>query len=138
MNEKDAHKVWDEYHQEILNRRLTEAKILNEHFKRNSIGEETDLVLDFTFFSNDETGALNLIEQLKENYEVSSYKKGDYWYVDATSRPYAVNLNSNQHIDWVNFMHEVALSHRSIFSVWSLTDPKTEKVWSSDKVDTGL
>ena len=138
MNKEEAHKTWDQYHEKILLRRIAEAKIINTQLEESSISAETDLALDFSFFTKQESGSKGLVEQLSENYEVNSFLKDEYWHIEVTSRPYAVNLNAEQHLDWVKFMHDVALFHGAIFSVWSLTDPKTKKQWSNENIDSGL
>ena len=136
MNDDEVQKTWDEYHERIKARRISEAKAINIELEKNLITSETDLILDFTFFTKDEGGAKGLKNQLSENYELSTRKDGDSWIVDGTSRPYAVNLTSEQHLGWVEFMHDVALSHGCIFSVWSVTDAKTKRVWSSESIDS--
>lgn len=136
MSDKDAQKTWDEYHERIKNRRLAEAKVINKELEKNSITSETDLVLDFSFFTQDEAGANALKNQLGENYEMTITKKDEYWHIKGTSRPYAVNLSADQHMGWVEFMHDVALSFGCIFSTWSITEPKYNITWSNEKIET--
>ena len=136
MNEQDAQKTWDEYHEKIKNRRLAEAKVINSELASHDITGETDLILDFSFFTKDESGAKGIQEQLSENYKISIREDGEYWHINGTSRPYAVNLTSEQHLGWVEFMHDVALSYSCIFSVWSITEPKTKQVWSNENIET--
>ncbi|MDO3384964.1 hypothetical protein QWI17_03810 [Gilvimarinus sp. SDUM040013] len=136
MSEQDAQKTWDEYHERIKNRRLAEAKIINLELEKNDITSETDLVLDFSFFTQDEAGANGIKNQLGENYEMTISKKGEYWHINGTSRPYAVNLTTEQHLGWVEFMYDVALSYGCIFSVWSITEPKEKHVWSNENIET--
>ena len=136
MNDQEAQKTWNEYHERIKNRRLAQAAIINKELKKNGITTEIDLMLDFTFFAKEENDAKNLQKQLSENYEISINKKEDYWFINATSRPYAVNFTTQQHMDWVEFMHDVALSHGSIFSVWTITNHETKQVWSNENIST--
>ena len=136
MNDQEAQKTWSEYHEKIKNRRLAEAEIINTELQKNGITNEIDLILDFKFFAKEENDAKSLQKQLSENYEISIGKKENYWLVNGTSRPYAVNLTPQQHIDWVEFMHDVGLSHGSIFSVWSITNHKTKQVWSNENIST--
>ncbi len=136
MNQEQPQKVWDEYHQNIRNRRLVEVEIINKELKTEGIASDNPLVLDFKFFSNDKQGAENLKAQLSENYEITIEQDGDYWFIKGTTRPYVVNLDCSQHVAWVKFMHEVALSHRAIFSMWTVTEPKLGKSWSSDNIET--
>ena len=136
MEKEEAEKTWDEYHERIKNRRIAEAKIINDDLKKHNITGDTDLILDFSFFTQDENGAKGIQEQLSENYKVTISKDGKYWHINGTSRPYTVNLTTEQHLGWVEFMHDVALSYRCIFSVWSITDPKDNNVWSNENIET--
>jgi len=136
MNEQEAQKTWDEYHERIKNRRLAQAKVINLELESNGITSETDLILDFSFFTKDESGAKGIQKQLSENYEMSISKDGEYWHIHGTSRPYAVNLTTDQHLGWVKFMHDVALSYGCIFSTWSITEPKEKHVWSNENIET--
>ncbi|MEH6343465.1 MAG: hypothetical protein V7785_00135 [Bermanella sp.] len=136
MSEQEAQKIWGEYHERIKSRRLAEAKIINLELEKNSITREIDLILDFSFFTKDEAGAKGIQYQLSENYEMSITKNGVYWIIDGTSRPYVVNFTSEQHLGWVGFMHDVALSYGCIFSTWSITEPKNKHVWSNENIET--
>ena len=136
MTEKEIQDTLGEYHDRIKNRRLAEAHIINLELERNAITIDTDLVLDFAFFTQDEAGAIGIRKQLSENYEMSISKDGDYWHIKGTSRPYAVNLTTEQHLDWVKFMHNVALSYGCIFSSWSITEHKGKHFWSNENIET--
>ena len=138
MDQAQAEKIWDEYHQKVLNKRQAEANIIVSELKSLNINSDNPLVIDATFFSNDEAGVKGLESQLSENYEVTTKKSDDYWYIEITTRPYAIHLENSEIFDWVNFMHEVALSHRSIFSKWALTEPKLNKIWASEDIETGI
>ena len=136
MHEQDVQKTWGDYHKKIKSRRLAEAKVINVELNENAITGETDLILDFGFFTQDETGAKGIRKQLSENYEMSISQDGGYWHIKGTSRPYAVNLTAEQHLRWVEFMHDVALSHGCIFSTWSITEPQGNHVWSNENIET--
>ena len=136
MSVQHVQKTWDEYHERIRNRRLAEAHFINLALQRNAITIDTDLVLDFGFFTQDEASAIGIRERLSENYKMSISKNGDYWRIKGTSRPYAVNLTAQQHLDWVVFMSSVALSYGCIFSSWSITDFKGENFWSNEDIET--
>ncbi len=136
MDQEEAQKTWDEYHERIKMRRLAEAKIINTELDSNGITTETDLILDFNFFTKDEEGAKGIKEQLSENYEMSMHQDGEYWIISGSSRPYAVNLSGEQHLGWVEFMHDVALSYGCIFSTWTVTEHKTKKSWSNENIET--
>ncbi|USD36893.1 hypothetical protein [Ferrimonas sp. SCSIO 43195] len=98
MSKQDAQKTWGEYHERIKNRRLTQARLINLELDKNNITSEIDLILDFSFFTQNEAGANGLKNQLSENYEMTISKKGEYWHINGTSRPYAVNLTTEQHL----------------------------------------
>ena len=136
MNEEEAQKIWNEYHQRIQNRRLAEAEIINTQLNNSGVTQETDLILDFSFFTQKETGVAGLKTQLSENYEMSVRKDGEYWHINGTTRPYVVSFSNQQHYDWVKFMHDVALSNGATFSTWSVTEPKSGRVWSNENIET--
>lgn len=136
MNEQEAQKIWGEYHERIKNRRLAQAKVINVELDKNDITSETDLILDFSFFTQNETGAKGIQKQLSENYEMTIINDGEYWHINGTSRPYAVSLTTENHLGWVEFMHDVALSYGCIFSTWSITDPKNNHIWTNINIET--
>ena len=136
MTEEQAQKTWDEYHEKIKNRRLAQVKVINERLKDAGVTGDSDLVLDFKFFTPKQSGAEGIKEQLSENYEITIKQDGDYWNITGTTRPYSINLEPEQHVGWVEFMHDVALSYGCIFSVWTVTDVKTNKTWSNEKIET--
>lgn len=67
MDQEEAKKNWDEYHERIKMHRLAEAKIINAELDSNGITTETELILDFNFFTQDKEGAKGIKEQLSEN-----------------------------------------------------------------------
>lgn len=136
MDEAEAQKVWDEYHTRIKNRRLAQAKVLNTQLEKAGINEETDLFLDFSFFTPDEAGAKGIQDQLSENYEMTIEKKDKYWHIYGTSKPYVLSLSTEQHLGWVEFMHDVALSYGCIFSTWTITNPVTNQSFSNEGIST--
>jgi hypothetical protein len=136
MSEEQAQKTWDEYHDKIKNRRLAQVKVINEQLRVAGVTSDSDLVIDFSFFTPKQSGAEGIREQLSENYEMTINQDGDYWNIDGTTRPYSINLTLEQHVDWVEFMHDVALSYGCIFSVWTVTDVKTNNTWSNEKIET--
>lgn len=138
MDQAQAEQIWDEYHQKVLSKRQAEAKVIVGELKSLNIDSENAFVIDATFFSNDEAGVKGLESQLSQNYEVKTKKSDNYWFIEVTTRPYAIHLENSEIFDWVNFMHEVALSHRAIFSKWVLTEPELNKVWASEDIETGI
>lgn len=136
MTKQEAEKIWDEYHSRINNRRLSEAKVINDSLFTKEGMPEIDLVLDFEFFTLDKKGAIGLKNQLSENYEMSLEKKDDYWSILGTTKPYAVGVTAEKHLDWVQFMHDVALSYRCIFSTWKVTNFENGQSWSNENIET--
>jgi len=136
MYEQEAQKVWDEYHERIKNRRIAQAHVMNSELGDFGITAESDLILDFTFFTQKEDGSNGLKTQLSENYEMSIAKEGEYWHIQGTTRPYVVSFTNQQHLGWVEFMHDVALSYGAIFSTWSITEPKSGQAWSNKNTET--
>ena len=136
INEQEAQKIWDEYHERIKNRRIAQANVINSKLGEFGIDAESDLILDFTFFTQKEDGANGLKTQLSENYEMTITKEGEYWLIQGTTRPYVVSLTNQQHLGWVEFMHDVALSYGAIFSTWSITESQSGQVWSNENIET--
>ncbi len=136
MSADDPQQIWNEYNSKIKARRLAEAAVINLELNKNSINGNAELILDFVFFTQDEVGAKGIAKQLSENYEMSILKNGDHWLVNGTSRPYSVKFTAAQHLSWVEFMHDVALSYGCIFSTWKITEPKRNLVWSNEEIET--
>jgi len=138
MDQETAQQIWDDYHDRIQKRRMAEAKEINSLLVSEGITPENPLYIDFTFFTSHKENAESLKAQLSENYEIKIRKSDDTWLIEGTTRPYVINLSPTQHVEWVEFIHSVALSYQAIFSNWVLTEPKLNKSWSSKHIDTGL
>ena len=138
MNEDEAQKVWEEYHSRILSRRLFEAEKIIQEIAKISNSEENDVILDFEFFSDLNGKPELLVEQLSENYEMSLGAKDEKGYISisGTTRPYSYKFSAANIRDWVEFMHEVALSYGTIFSNWELTIPTLKKTYVSKTIET--
>jgi hypothetical protein len=122
MSEEQAQKTWDEYHARIKNRRLAEVKIINEQMKSAGITSDTDLVLDFNFFTPKQSGAEGIKEQLSENYEMTIKQGGEYWHIDGTTKPYSITLSPEQHIGWVGLSSCTMLLYLMVaYSVFGLS-----------------
>lgn len=138
MDETEAQKVWDEYHKRIKNRRLAQAEVLKAQLEEAGVSEETELYLDFTFFTPDEAGAIGIQEQLSENYEMTVKKDDQYWLIYGTTKPHTITLSKEQHMSWVEFMHDVALSYGCVFSTWTITDPESKQSFSNESISTAF
>jgi hypothetical protein len=126
-----------EYQKRIMDRRSSEARILWTAMKSSGFTETTVAALDFVYFSNSESEANDLIEQLSENYtlEFAPANDPDYVLVKGTTRPYGNEFTYDQWIGWVEFMVKVGFSHNSVFSTWSVYSPKTNDTWSSESIE---
>lgn len=127
----------NEYQQNILDRRSSEAYELWKSMKASGFTEKTVAALDFVFFSSSESEARNLIEQLSENYTLELVPADDpnYVLVKGTTRPYGNEFTYEQWIGWVEFMVKVGFSHNSVFSTWSIFSSESKITWSSESVE---
>ena len=134
----DPQQTWTEYYERIRKRRLAEAPELWAQMTAAGVSADTTLALDFLHFSSDRNNADALRAQLSENYEVSVTKAPDpdYWHISGTTRPYGITLSEQDHLDWVEFMCDVAHSHGCVFSTWALEDPRTKQSWSNEGIET--
>ncbi len=125
------------YQERILERRISEANQLWKVMEQEGFIETTIVALDFTFFSNDKNGAEDLVKSLSENYkaEIAPSGKEGYWLIKGTTRPYGNEFNNEQWLGWVDFMVSVGFSNNTVFSTWSVYDPKTKKTWSSENIE---
>ena len=127
----------NEYQQSIMDRRSSEAHELWKIMKDSGFTETTVAALDFAFFSNSESEARNLVNQLSENYtlELVPAEDPDYVLVKGTTRPYGNEFAYEQWMGWVDFMVKVGFSHNSVFSTWSVYSPEHKITWSSESVE---
>lgn len=125
------------YQEEITNRRIAEAKLLWGNMLRAGFSETSVAALDFTFFSNDKNGAESLVKDLSENYtaEISNANEEGYWLIKGTTRPYGNEFNKEQWFGWVEFMISLGFSNNSVFSTWSVYEPKSNKTWTSEEIE---
>lgn len=128
----------NEYQQNIMERRISEARELWGQMKTGGFTETTVAALDFVFFSDSKSEAKKLIEQLSENYtlELVPANEPEYVLVKGTTRPYGNEFTYEQWLSWVEFMVSVGFSHNSVFSTWSVYSPKTKTTWSTEHVET--
>ncbi|MFT6419639.1 MAG: hypothetical protein ACJA05_001472 [Porticoccus sp.] len=126
-----------EYQQEIMNRRVAEARVLWNTMESEGFTPETVAALDFVFFSNSENEAKELIEQLSENYslELTPASEKNYILIQGTTRPYGNEFTFEQWLSWVEFMVSVGFSHNAVFSTWSVYAPSSKTTWSSESIE---
>ena len=67
--------------------------------------------------------------------EVSPADEKGYWLIKGTTRPYGNEFNSGQWFGWVEFMVSLGFSNNSVFSTWSVYDPKNKRTWSSEEIE---
>ena len=127
----------NDYQQNILERRISEAHELWDKMQIGGFTETTVAALDFVFFSNSKSEANNLLEQLSESYtlEITPSNDPEYILVKGTTRPYGNEFTEEQWLAWVEFMVSTGLNHNSVFSTWSVYSPKTKTTWSSESIE---
>lgn len=125
------------YQQEIMDRRIAEARVLWQKMESEGFTQETVVALDFVFFSNSESEAMELIDQLSENYslELSPAPEQDYVLIKGTTRPYGNEFTFEQWLGWVEFMVSAGFGHNTVFSTWSAYAPSTKTTWSSESIE---
>ena len=127
----------NEYQQEIMERRYSEARELWSKMVSAGFTETTVVALDFVYFSSSENDAQDLINQLSENYtlELSPADDPEYVLVKGTTRPYGNEFTHERWQAWVEFMVSVGFSNNAVFSTWSVYSPKTKTTWSSESIE---
>jgi hypothetical protein len=135
MEPEEAQKEWDEDYERIKNRHLAQAKIINAELEKNFISSYSDLFLDFTCFTKDEVKAKGIREKLFE-FSISIRKEDDYYFIDGSSQPHTINMTPQQHLDWIKYIHGVALKFGCIFVTWSIKYPEKNQVWTNENIET--
>ncbi|MBB5213104.1 hypothetical protein [Microbulbifer hydrolyticus] len=130
---EDPQKIWSEYYERILNRKIDESKMAWEQLHQDGVSGNTIFALDFEHFGNDKESIEKQSKQLSENYEVdiSGPDEKGYFQLTGTTRPYGVEFEKSDFIAWVEFMCEVSQSYGCVFSTWKLESPKMGKSWSN-------
>ncbi|WP_415753807.1 hypothetical protein [Pseudomonas leptonychotis] len=125
------------YQQGISQRRVAEAHELWATMKADGFTENTVAALDFSFFSNSETEARELMNSLSENYtlELSTASEPGYFLIKGTTRPYGNEFTQEQWLGWVEYMVSTGFSHNAVFSTWSVYDPASKSTWSSESIE---
>ena len=101
-------------------------------------GAETVLALDFVCFGPPQANAEGLRQQLSENCTATIEDGPDgYRLIKGTTRPYGITLSESDHLNWVDFMCDVAQSHGCVFSTWSLSDSSSSISVSSESFEGG-
>lgn len=136
LTSEQVDSTWDQYKQEILSRRKNEAAKLWEKMVKDYFSGDHEVSLDFSFFSNDTILARKLKNTLAENYssELISTKENGYVLIKGTTKPYGTQLDSAKIETWVEYMVKLGFENNSTFSVWPVFDPKSKKIWSSEKL----
>jgi len=126
-----------EYQQEIMDRRIAEARVLWQKMESEGFTQETVAALDFVFFSNSKREAEELIDELSENYslELSPAPEQDYVLIQGTTRPYGNEFTFEQWLGWVEFMVSAGFGHNAVFSTWSVYAPSIKTTWSSESIE---
>ncbi len=137
MPNDNLQEIWEKYYQQKKSQRLEEAHTLCKQLQDARVTEETVLALDFVHFSKSHENAKLLSEQLSENYTIEIVAgKDSVWYINGTSRPYGLTLSSKEHVEWVEFMADVAQSYACTFSTWSLEVPSLNLNFTSESIES--
>lgn len=137
----DVQRTWDDYYERKKQERIREASKVWAQLRTAGTTDSTLLALDFVHFGNSRSGIEALARQLSEHYEVriaSRENEAGYWLLEGTTRPYAVTLTEHAHLEWVEFMADVARSHGCVFSGWVVEAPSLSvRCNSEDAEDAG-
>lgn len=134
----DTQNTWSEYYERKREQRIAEASELWRLMQKAGVTEETVLALDFVLFGTSQSDVASLAEQLSENYEMQVLPGNEdgYWLSKGTTRPHGITLNQEQHLDWVEFMADVAHSYGCVLSTWSLEAPSLAVHFNSDAIES--
>lgn len=137
MPTDNSQEVWEKYYQQKKSQRLEEAHAMCKQLQDAGVTEETIVALDFVHFSKSHENAKLLSKQLSENYVIEIIASEDgVWYINGTSRPYGLTLSPKEHIEWVEFMADVAQSYACVFSTWSLEVPSLNLNFKSESIES--
>jgi len=136
MQTDDPQKVWEDYYHRKKSQRLEEAAEMWSQMKGKGVDEETVLALDFVHFGKSHSDVQDLADQLSEHYtmDVVPNEQQGYWFAKGTTRPDGITLNREEHLNWVEFMSDVAQSYACVFSSWSLEAPAIGAKFDSEKI----
>ena len=132
----DAQKTWADYQQRKKQERLAEAPQVWKQLRAAGATDETILALDFVHFGSSRSPVEALARQLSEHYEVkikADETNSGYCLLEGTTRPYGVTLTEQAHLQWVEFMADVAQSHGCVFSRWVVEAPSLKVRSESDR-----
>ncbi len=126
------------YQEMISNRRNSEASILWKSMQSDGLTSSSVVILDFVYFSEKKDDADRLARELSKNYSVgvSSNTETGYWLIKGSTRPYGKQLTAEQWRGWIDFMVFAGFNNNCVFSTWSVYEPKTKKMWSSEAIET--
>ena len=95
------------------------------------------VALDFVFFSNSKSEAQELVDTLSESYNAKIVPADDpkYVLIKGTTRPYGNEFTKEQWLGWVDYMVSSGFNHNSVFSTWSVYEPKSKVTWSSEAIE---
>ena len=138
MEKEKAQETWEKYYEQKNNQRIEQANKLWQLIEESGASNETTYAMDFSHFCTNKDGIEKLAEQLSENYEIKTFKDegSDYWFANGTTRPYGNELTKQQHLEWVQFMFDVAKSYGCVFSTWQLEAPALQKTFKSEDIDS--
>lgn len=138
MEYEDAQRTWQKYYQRKKVERVEEATVIWERVRQIDGVESVDFTLDFLMFGASKETVDPLATQLSESYavDVSQDSASAYWFVRATTKPYAIKLIDGQLIAWAEFIADVAQSHGCVFSTWKLEAPALSLSLSNEDIES--
>ncbi len=138
MPPEDLQQVWEDYYSRKKSQRFQEAADLWRQMEAAGVASDTVFALDFVLFGQSQHDARALANQLSENYEMEVVEpEGDgYWFVKGTTRPYGIEMTEEQHLDWVDFMVDVAKSYACVFSTWTIEAPALGAKFHSEEIES--
>lgn len=138
MEDEDAQRTWQDYYHRKKVERVEEATEIWRRVRQIDGGENIDFTLDFLMFGASKEAVDPLAAQLSESYAVdaSQDSRSAYWFVSATTKPYAITLIDGQLIAWVEFIADIAQSHGCVFSTWKLEAPALSLSLSSEDIES--
>jgi len=137
MNEDEAQKYWNEYYKKRKNERMSEASQMQIQMNQAGVTSATVLALDFVCFGRKQEDINELSSHLSGSYNMTTEptKEDDYFLLKGTTRPEGINLEPEQHMQWVDYIFDVVQSYSCVFTSWSLESPELKIQFNSEEFE---
>ncbi len=112
----------EKQYKELQNHQIEMTPKTWERLQANGVTEETELVLDFMYYSPNKDDAQSLKDFLRD-YETTIEKKenGDLWIIKGKTSPTKVSLDIL--LQWVDYMVAAGWDHDCYFDGWGAEVP---------------